>query len=749
MLALMELVILSVVVIPKFHVPNVLVGSNGIALIVADVMLYVTGWKAFRLPWYQHPQPLSLISIWRSAQARYNLVKTLVEEAQRASKAVAGASAVALLFISAILFVSGELTDISRNCYVLGDFHFHRLLAGTSALQFALLITFALVARTRTPASTAFLQLPLYGVLMAIIYHDRFKARDWINLAVCWALFLIRSLYERHDTQQITKAGLKTWKGYRRALFTIVLYLAFYLGAVLLEEYLRPGNVVLPPLEEPPFYVPVVDSEPKPLLLNSQFQDDYLGARLEPDVNLDWASLMSVCTDSETGLGVEDIASCLQFLSADQDKYMNVTENSKASSILSKFTKTGYKFQEKRNPVVSKMNKCNGQIFTYHTYWTGKATWRVELFIKAFLYTQNLSCSRLWIWLDTDMEPYALARMQYRDVHFERFHGLMKEGYISLKAWKIPHKIPLPRIEDNSASASPLTPVAKSEWEQEVGTEKVIEDGFGDLWLILDHIYKEISTPTQISDLVRFVVLHMHGGVYLDMDILLLRDLRPLLIPNPGSPHPDIQPAWAEQWVEKAENPGDYNTAVLSLPANSTISSYLLRGGRRMGMNYHPRVLGLMLWKDGRRNELAMLHNAIFDPLVTNLRREKTKICTVPCHKNFESAFMGEVEEPENEWSNYHGSPNDLGSGGDLELSSSNISSYAPPNRTMANFFHGAFAYHIHNQWKKFPENGSWMDVITQAQDGFFDGTRTNAYGEIWGGPYLDCYDRSEWTRLR
>lgn len=37
------------------------------------------------------------------------------------------------------------------------------------------------------------------------------------------------------------------------------------------------------------------------------------------------------------------------------------------------------------------------------------------------------------------------------------------------------------------------------------------------------------------------------------------------------------------------------------------------------------------------------------------------------------------------------------------------------------------------------------MDVITQAQDGFFAGKRTNAYGEMWGGPPLEGYDRSGW----
>lgn len=48
-------------------------------------------------------------------------------------------------------------------------------------------------------------------------------------------------------------------------------------------------------------------------------------------------------------------------------------------------------------------------------------------------------------------------------------------------------------------------------------------------------------------------------------------------------------------------------------------------------------------------------------------------------------------------------------------------------------------------QWWKFPEPTSWMDVITKAQDGFFQGSRTNPYGEWWGGARVEGYNRDEW----
>ena len=50
-----------------------------------------------------------------------------------------------------------------------------------------------------------------------------------------------------------------------------------------------------------------------------------------------------------------------------------------------------------------------------------------------------------------------------------------------------------------------------------------------------------------------------------------------------------------------------------------------------------------------------------------------------------------------------------------------------------------------HPQWHTTPEPTSWMDVITRAQDGFFDGTRTNAYREMWEGPFIRGYERGGW----
>jgi WD repeat and SOF domain-containing protein 1 len=64
-----------------------------------------------------------------------------------------------------------------------------------------------------------------------------------------------------------------------------------------------------------------------------------------------------------------------------------------------------------------------------------------------------------------------------------------------------------------------------------------------------------------VSDAVRFVVLHKLGGMYIDADILLLRDL---------------QPFYTHEFAYRWSKLDEFNTAILRLDPQSTISSVLI-----------------------------------------------------------------------------------------------------------------------------------------------------------------------------
>ncbi|KAK7508865.1 uncharacterized protein IWZ02DRAFT_472639 [Phyllosticta citriasiana] len=339
-------------------------------------------------------------------------------------------------------------------------------------------------------------------------------------------------------------------------------------------------------------------------------KDDYLGPRPHVDTEADLKLLM------------RNVFDCLAFFANDEHRYYKLPEPTARASA---------RTPQGRASKVS-IGSCPGPIIPYHVYWTGPATWRVEVFIKSYLYTQNLACSRLFLWLDADKRPNAVDDMLHRDPLFARFLPLVERGDITVKAWKFPQRIPLPK---NAGPTQGEVTIA----------DGVIEDKNGQQWLSLTP--KQMTfLPVAVSDAMRFVILHMYGGAYFDMDVLMLRDMRPLLLPQNHS--------FAERWAAHP-HPGDYNTAVMSLTANSSLSSYLLRGGVRMGLNFHPRVIGRMAWKDGRDQEFLMLETAAFDPIWTEFNWDREGRCTVPCLKDYSAAFKGKTNSIKDEWQSYDG----------------------------------------------------------------------------------------------
>jgi hypothetical protein len=179
-----------------------------------------------------------------------------------------------------------------------------------------------------------------------------------------------------------------------------------------------------------------------------------------------------------------------------------------------------------------------------------------------------------------------------KDPHFQRFVPFVERGDIVLKEWKLPARVPLPKVRDELDTAwyfqHPGRPNANGEV---LVADSVFSDANRQEWL---QIYESTTQLTYftvaVSDAARLIILHLHRGIYLDMDIILLRDLRLLALADRG---------FAERWESYIE-PGLYNTAVFSMPANSTISSFLLQAVTRIGHAYHPRTLGHILHLDSR-----------------------------------------------------------------------------------------------------------------------------------------------------
>ena len=163
-----------------------------------------------------------------------------------------------------------------------------------------------------------------------------------------------------------------------------------------------------------------------------------------------------------------------------------------------------------------------------------------------------------------------------------------------------------------------------------------------------------------------------------------------------------------------------------------------------MGMVYHFLALGRMLVQEGRDDKniedfrsLLKLENAFFDPIWVENDGHRAGSCSVPCLTRFEQLFEGPVVQ--GEWDSFDGKPLEGSARVSDGIAGIGVEAVVV-NRTLENFYRGAYAVHVHNLWGLKYELGSWIDVMTRAHDGFFAGERTNAYGERWEGPKIEGY---------
>ncbi|CZS94836.1 uncharacterized protein RAG0_04678 [Rhynchosporium agropyri] len=501
--------------------------------------------------------------------------------------------------------------------------------------------------------------------------------------------------------------------------------------------------------------------------------DNYLGKRPHIDTLANLTKLVEECRGSYEKIEkMPYVYNCLKYLDEGSKEYYYKPTNGQAASQQSP-QKAEYLNADGADNTLSEypaykaaskasIGRCNGPIVPYHVYWTGPATWRVELFIKSYFHTQNIPCVRLFMWLDGDRDSNAVDKMLTQDPLFKRFLPFVARGDIVLKTWKFPSRIPLPPGDNTDGVGYYKNPGKPNSKNETLVADGLIRNANGQEWLVLTE--KQMTfLPVAVSDAVRFIVLHLYGGAYFDMDVVMLRDMRPLLI---GDQH-----SFAERWGGHPL-PGEYNTAIMSLSANSTLSSYLLRGGVRMGLNFHPRIIGVMAVKDLRNHEFHMLETAAVDPIWTDFDKQLLGKCTVPCLHDYGQAFKGKSGFPlKDEWKTFDGPPlklanakskghfwdvrdvgertvtpvtNELAYDRDFLMKSEykiEEDNYPPTNRTMENFFRGAWTYHIHNQWLKHPEPSSWLNVIQRAHDGFLSHDRMNPYGEKWDGPNIPEYE--------
>ena len=284
----------------------------------------------------------------------------------------------------------------------------------------------------------------------------------------------------------------------------------------------------------------------------------------------------------------------------------------------------------------------------FHVFWNGPFTDKPYMAILSFLYTQNLG-----LHLDyspsspgssASSSPSSICRPQlWVWVNFSTADGTAEATLrreLEASPWSAPFLHP--RFRDavkfkvwNTEEQLDAVPELRAEWRGVAGEELLRRDAATEdeqdqdqttaaasaaprirlsprapspassdaaappAWATTTRTYDRLSV--RLSDLVRFVLCHTHGGVYLDMDTLLLRDWAPLL----AAPS-----AFAYRWSRLDR----YNTAVLRLFKRSALGTFLLRTALRNGLGFHPIEVGRYVRDAGVEELLWRLADALFDP---------------------------------------------------------------------------------------------------------------------------------------
>jgi len=96
-------------------------------------------------------------------------------------------SLISILMVTPLVFLSGEFSDISRNCYFL-DVPFHWLMVTCGGLgSWAVFFGTFVLTRATSAVTTSFVFTARAAFIVPVMAHFRIPAHSWVGFIICWA----------------------------------------------------------------------------------------------------------------------------------------------------------------------------------------------------------------------------------------------------------------------------------------------------------------------------------------------------------------------------------------------------------------------------------------------------------------------------------------------------------------------------------------------------------------------------------
>ncbi|KAF9954006.1 hypothetical protein BGZ72_004981 [Mortierella alpina] len=397
----------------------------------------------------------------------------------------------------------------------------------------------------------------------------------------------------------------------------------------------------------------------------------------------------------------------------------------------------------------------------FHIFWRGPITDKLSLSAHSFLFTQPLKRAHLHLWIDSADLPDGLPEDYSRNAFAAPLVKEPLNRFITIHAWDQAAELAYSYGEDEDESMHTL--------EQQLMSLTSPEE------------QQKPVKPVALSDEARFLILNRNGGIYLDADVLLLKDM---------SPFHDSGIEFAYEWSHTRM----YNTAILRLYPESSVARRILDGAKNREIEIlRKKLLKMQATKKAEDEDnateeqeaVAVAHGQerrkkkkvdiarqpkirtkktlnsrsaahldvaqfskrgemrpeeIYHParLRTYLRPQDNKIegnglemmppaFFDPLWLRVDRAEVKETQDSDLMVEDLHSFPDAFteidavcpGQNGDIDFS-------AGPEVFLA----GAYAYHWHNNWVTAIEPKSWMGLMKQAYDDFVNARRPNLYGE-------------------
>ncbi|KAF9146373.1 hypothetical protein BG015_011620 [Linnemannia schmuckeri] len=187
----------------------------------------------------------------------------------------------------------------------------------------------------------------------------------------------------------------------------------------------------------------------------------------------------------------------------------------------------------------------------FHIFWQGVITDKLSLSAQSFLFSQPLDRARLHLWIDSSNLPGGVAEDYLQNRFAKDLVSEPLNKYIKFHIWN---------QEAQHAFAYPPPPPSTDYNDIEQPLEGGGEDATS-----AKPSNTPVTPPVALSDEARFLILNRYGGMYLDADVLLLRDM---------SPFYDSGIEFAYEWSNQLL----YNTAILRLNKGSSVARRILDG---------------------------------------------------------------------------------------------------------------------------------------------------------------------------